>query len=606
MPRFDEMPEYRNREKRTTHDLSHKYGFTATVAHLLPVFHDFLNPGETVDLSFQYNLRTQPLQSAAMVDINSHVEYFFVPMNLLFEPFGNKYFNIRDSYSSLYNLGVGQSAMRELPVLNFNEFIEFLLDNQNDTVPEGFENWRNSVIRLFDHLGYNTQYIIHGSDPDAGVPVNWNPSVFPYPILAYNCIYQYYYRLDTRQNFDQFSFNWDRFYNTSTPIGNSEGVFPYIQLYYRPLENDYFTDVKVSPIVDVLNLDYKSSLNTVNNWLTRSSSVRSYPVIKSGSVGSSGVDILHNAPSGIGNTPANSTVTEFGFNTDYSGETPFSTLQPNGYDINTANIRALFANEKLWSITGRARKHYDDQVLAHFGFKVPHDPKHEISCFGHDKGKIHIGEVIQTAQAYDPNSESFGGLGEIAGKGYGSMQNKPHRFTAPCHGVVMAILSFTPDYTYGGSYLKANAVSKPEDFFIPEYDHLGMQPLFGYEGNPQEVSSRNSIVGWQYRYEQWKRRFNRVSPAFTGVGSLDSWMLDKKPNKAVNAVNTESYINYLYKPSDLNQIMLVNYVTTNMVLESGELDQATLFDGDPFVVDGYIYCKKVSIMSDYSLPRLDA
>ena len=40
-------------------------------------------------------------------------------------------------------------------------------------------------------------------------------------------------------------------------------------------------------------------------------------------------------------------------------------------DIRYANIRAMFANEKLWSITGRAKKHYDDQTLAHFGFEVP-------------------------------------------------------------------------------------------------------------------------------------------------------------------------------------------------------------------------------------------
>lgn len=77
MPRIDEMPQYRARLSRTTHDLSHKFGFTATVAHLLPVFHDFLQPGETVELGFNYNLRTQPLASAAMVDIKSHVEYFF-------------------------------------------------------------------------------------------------------------------------------------------------------------------------------------------------------------------------------------------------------------------------------------------------------------------------------------------------------------------------------------------------------------------------------------------------------------------------------------------------------------------------------------------------
>ena len=33
-----------------------------------------------------------------------------------------------------------------------------------------------------------------------------------------------------------------------------------MQLHYRPKEDDYFTNIKVSPIVDVLNLNVKNSL----------------------------------------------------------------------------------------------------------------------------------------------------------------------------------------------------------------------------------------------------------------------------------------------------------------------------------------------------------
>ena len=41
----------------------------------------------------------------------------------------------------------------------------------------------------------------------------------------------------------------------------------------------------------------------------------------------------------------------------------------------------MFAVEKLLRITGRARKDYDSQVLAHLGFKVPHDVKHELTSW---------------------------------------------------------------------------------------------------------------------------------------------------------------------------------------------------------------------------------
>lgn len=590
MPRIDEMPEYRARLKRTTHDLSHKFGFTATVSHLLPVFHDFLQAGETVELGFSYNLRTQPMQSAAMVDIKSHVEYFFVPAFLLYEPFGNMFYNVDEQYSTLFPAhNATQHIQSALPVLDFNDFLSEMQAEDSQVV--GFEEWICHCYRLFDMLGYNNTHM-----NQSGVTDNWNPNVFPYPILAYNCIYQYYYRLDTRERFDQYTFNWDEFYQT--PLVQSANIINWqqlIRLHYRPKDSDYFTDVKVSPIVDVLNLNSKNSLEFADLWLSRDSytdsSSNNTKVLSSGSVGyNSGATTA--SVSGLNSSnPSNSIQTNFGFNVGF--KTGASTV--NGLDISTANIRAIFANEKINSITGRARKHYDDQVLAHLGFKVPHDPKHQISCFGHDRGLIHIGEVISTADT------ASAGLGEIAGKGYGSLQNKSHKFTAPCHGVVMAILSFVPEVTYAHTYLKANAVTDRNSFYHPEYDSLGMQPLFGYEGTITDYANRNTIIGWQYRYEQWKRRYNRVSKAFAGVGNLDSWMLDFSAPQSSNVANTNNNYEYLHQPQELNQIMLVNYVDS-----VPGADETHVYDGDPFIIDGFVHCKKVSTMSDFSLPRLDA
>lgn len=602
MPRIDEMPEYRAKLGKSTHDLSHKFGFTATVAHLLPVFHDILNPGETVELGFQYNLRTQPLQSAAMVDINSHVEYFFVPLTLLYQPFTSMFYNINDQFSSTIP---SNDIPKDFPVILMDprdtpdgkSFHEVMQSLDSDVV--GFEEWFNHCYRMFDHFGWNNMDM----NEAGGSSTNWhNPNVFPWQWLAYHCIYQYYYRLDTRELFDHSTFNWDRYYNIPVVDSGSIDFKKLFRIHYRPVDNDYFTDVKVSPIVDILNLNY-GELGVVNDWLTRSS-IGLNAVVGSGSEGTVGDNYGSVSPFGAPSTdPFQKVQTQFGMRQN-NVDNYYGTFASNGLDIGTANIRAMFAAEKLWSITGRAKKNYDDQTLAHFGFKVPHDVKHEISCFGHDRGQIHIGEVISTSNVAVDSSGAItgsGGLGEIAGKGYGNLNAKPHKFTAPCHGVVMAILSFTPVITYGYGYLKCNAVTSPNDLFKPEYDHLGMQPLFGYEGHPEEYADWSNIIGWQYRYEQWKRRYHRVSAAFRGTGSLDSWMLDFGAPTSVNVADTNNYMQYLYAPQSLNQIMLVNYVDVSTFP-----NESTMYDGDPFVVDGYIHCKKVSTMSDYSLPRLDA
>lgn len=589
MPRIDEMPDYRAKMPKSVHDLSHRFGFTCTVAHLLPIFHDFLNAGETVNLGFDYKLRTQPLQSAAMVKLNTHVEYFFVPMQLLYEPFGSMYYGLNDNYSS--NFPVNQNSNNVLdsfPVLDFNVVQTQLVGNLTNTV--GFENWYNHCYRLMDFLGFNCldMQLAPGN-------TNVNPNVFPYQLLAYHCIYQYYYRLDNRERFNQHAFNWDKYYATLTVNPSLVESQTLMQLHYRPKDDDYFTNIKVSPIVDVLNLNIKDNFEVANNWLTRNGIQGniSGSVLTQGRVGSTGSGDLVSPMYDV--NPSTNISTNFGFRAVTTG----NPNQPiyNGLDINTANIRAMFASEKLWSITGRARKHYDDQTLSHFGFEVPHDVKHEITCFGHDRGQIQIGEVISTADTTNA------GLGEIAGKGYGVLESKRHKFTAPCHGVVMAIFSVVPELTYGDTFLKANVMTSRSDLYQPEYDHLGMQPLFAYETNPGDFSTWTNIIGWQYRYEQWKRRYNRVSKAFSSTGSLRSWMLNIRPASSINAPNSNAnYLGFLHNPSELNQIMLVNYIPT---FTTGQADTAVL-DGDPFVVDGYIDCKKVSTMSDYSLPRLDA
>lgn len=589
MAKFDEMPDFRANLPRQTHDLSHKFGLTATVAHLMPVFHDFLNAGETIDLGVSFNLRTQPLQSAAMVDISSHVEYFFVPMFLLYEPFGSMYYNINDQFSSFYTLNNNKVVQTKFPVWNWSELYNTLVTSRSQSAYYGAQTIGTSSYRLFDLLGFNVHNWMKQEDG------TWNPNVFPYQLLAYHCIYQYYYRLDTREEFDSRTFNWDRYYNTDVVSLTSEEVGKLCSLRNRPKDDDYFTNVKVSPIVDVLNLNFKDSLDIAKNWLSRPTVVtntESGNVLSSGNVGGAGVAPL------INQSPDETIVSQFGFNVlSQGGSLSFS----NGTDIGTANIRAMFATEKLWSITGRAKKHYDDQTLAHFGFKVPHDPKHEISVFGHDRGEIHIGEVISTS-----GTETTP-LGEIAGKGYGTLNARSHRFTAPCHGVVMAIMSFVPKVTYGNTFGKYNVMTSREDLYTPEYDHLGMQPLFGYEIDPNDSSQRNTIIGWQYRYEQWKRRFNRVTSAFTSNGNLDSWMLDFAAPGGENTANQNSFFyNYMHLPNELNQIMLVNYVTNIPEGNDGYTYDSNVYNGDPFVVDAFIKCKKVSTMSDYSLPRLDA
>ena len=611
----DLMPSHKAQLPRSSHVLSHDFGFTATTGHLLPVFHTIMNPGDKINLGFDFNLRTMELESAAFADLVTHVEYFFVPMQLLYQPFDNVIYDVQDQFSS--NFSYESKAV--LPLLDMSTVYTRLYNQRSApflVYPETntpIESCGQNSIRLFDMLGLNPIPIAVGTTNPQTSTAYYMPNIFPYQLLAYNCIYEYFYRMDSREIFRSDLFNFDKYYNTPLVQYFEKDIY---SLKYRPLRNDYFTDVKVSPIVDVLNLNDKTQLDVANQWLSRSDftvlSGITQPVLRSGTVGSnSGLNNSDYSPLDYVNfNPSDSIQTNFGFTLASRNISNGSLV--NGMDINTANIRAMFANEKLWSITGRAKKNYDDQTLAHFGFSVPHDVKHEITCFGHDEGKIHIGEVISTA-----NTE-LSPLGEIAGKGYGQMSSKRHSFTAPCHGVVMAIFSVECVHNYEAGLLKANAVASKYDFYIPEYDHLGMQPLFNYESSDLVGDSNaGNIIGWQYRYEHWKRRYNRTSGAFRNTsGTLKSWIPTYQRylgdvstgaiGKDSDSANLPSYDAFLNFPTDVNQIFLAQYQGIWSTAYEGNYDWAKIYDFDPFVVNSHIDAVLVSTMSDYSLPRLDA
>ena len=143
-------PEHRAQLPKTGHNLSHKFGFTAPPAYLLPVFHDILNPGETVNIGFNFDLRTMPLQQAAMTKLKVHTEYFFVPMQLLYEPFADTYYGINDKFSSNFANDVSSNRF---PVVNMTGLLTAMRQARTTYDESIGESLGSMWIRLLDMFG---------------------------------------------------------------------------------------------------------------------------------------------------------------------------------------------------------------------------------------------------------------------------------------------------------------------------------------------------------------------------------------------------------------------------------------------------------------------
>lgn len=594
------MPQHVAHLPRTGFDMSQSFAFTSSTGMILPVYQDILNVGETVYLNGSLFARTQPLVNAAMADVDVYLDWFFVPIPMLYQLFPSIRYQTNDYFSSVFKYEIDNYGTT-LPLTDFNAMMDEIpnvtLDYAADTSSafnggvygSSFDCLGKSIFRLLNHIGMNPFGILHSETPGTAWPDVDNPTVFPLFLMSYQAIFQDYFRIEDYEARDVRCFNADSQYDQmSQPSHQFNLASGLCQLRYRPRHKDYFTSVKISPLASSVNLLNSDNTN-IGDILAKVDSFISNNMPHAASPN------YTLSPMGQGARDYNATQTRYNSNALYS----------------TGDIRSLFAAEKLLRIIGRSKKDYDSQVLAHFGYKVPHDVKHQLSHLFEQHALLHIGEVVGTADTYDAGSGTGSALGAVSGKGYVNIpqRQQSYKFTAPVDGVVMCVYSSVPRFRYYNTYDKQNAITSRLDFFTPEFDKLGMQPLYGFETAFGYIGSAKRL-GWQFRYQQHKQKYDRVSEAFR-VGQNDqnyysSWVLAHDSFLSVQVSvgdydqpKTESFY---VSPLDMNSIMQMKY--SPAWSSSYKIMPWQMFDTDPFINDFKASVKKVSTMSTTGEPDL--
>ena len=269
--------------------MDNEFAFTSSTGMLLPIYHDLLNAGETVHFKADLFARTQPMVTAALSDVDVYIDWFFVPMSMLYTAFPNVRYMTNDFVSSFWLASENRPSDGSLPVFPLNDFFAGLgaddYSSATNVLIDGgynanFDCLALSIFRLYNHLGYNPYGIFDNSLYRSRIQtlglMTSNPSVFPYALLAYQAIYQHHYRLDDREQLRVNSYNVDKTYD----IGDSNESVWFL-LHYRPWNLDYFTSLKVSPMMASVNMlggGTSSStpanlLSQVNNYLYNITSV---------------------------------------------------------------------------------------------------------------------------------------------------------------------------------------------------------------------------------------------------------------------------------------------------------------------------------------------
>lgn len=544
--------------------MSRRVLFTSSVGHLLPVLFDYLSPGDKAVLNEQLYTRTAPLTSPAFCRIKEHVEYFFVPMEQINSFFGQAFYGISDVRSSALLENEKYSSASSLPILSFGSSIDDLISDIFTVIGahsgvkfsvsnDGNVNWKANVgdlcydmfgipvifntLRLLDMLGYGHNFFNQSSTAQGqGTGTRFlNIDAF----AVYQKIYYDYYRNSQFEGNNVFAYNYDfamrdglKFSDylsaRSFPLGVGGYVTSMLSLRYRPLKKDFFTNVLSSPLF-ALRPSSSVNPNSYNINTPASNSINSYLL------SAYGVQLQN--PGITDSTLANNAGVSS--NSNSGVVTPFSTVLTGEYTIpSVQTLRLAYAYDKMMSITQRAGKHYDDQTLAHFGVKVPQGISGECYFLGGHTSDLNIAEVVATAAGNNEGNTSS--LGELAGRGYGaSNRNKDIKFTAPCHGYIMAIYSACPEISYSSFGLnRLHTYCSINDFPHPEFDNIGMQPLWLYQINNSSYYNGDGdytpvnaakFYGWQYRWSELKMSYDVTSTGF--VETLQNWAVNYLPGK---------------------------------------------------------------------------
>ena len=258
-------------------------------------------------------------------------------------------------------------------------------------------------------------------------------------------------------------------------------------------------------------------------------------------------------------------------------------------------------------LAGGNSKRDTGKHAAHFGWKRPKGVDGRVYYLGTDESRIDVGEIASTSDTLSSDGTSGAQLGTLAGKGAGFKEGKAKfEFTAPCHGVLMAIYSAVPIADYEASIDKLLNYITIDNLYIPEFDDLGLQALYtsqlalASDGSPIDGRYTN-FIGFQYRWSELKQKYNSIHADF--LETMPDWVVNR--NRRISNISDYNLNTWLYCiPNALDSITEVSYIPTFTADWRNELKNTTIFSRDPLMHWFSIHCYKTSTMSMFSLPNL--
>lgn len=526
---------------RNGYDLSSRKVFSAPAGALLPIGVWECNPTEKFSFKVDDFVRTQPLNTAAFARCKEYYHFFFVPYRALWQHSdkfftgvtnGDRMFD-RPSFLNQLKGDEGNFVPSSMPSFYLDELHRLLISKDAELSREATSLTRSPGM-LFKTGGVDFSDKIEKSKVEFGkLNLSEKDALgYSYTYGAFRLLHMLGYGIDDKgrvfypEIFEKAPADLDPMAKALTYFIPHNLANPFRLLGYQRIYNDFYRNqLWEKPVPYTFNVDWCNSnvkLNLSAAEIYQCCQLRYRHWTKDFYTG---VYPTASYNEGIFNLP-NYTNSNANINKSNDGVSAASS----GI-ISTSDIRAMFALEKMLERTRAANGlDYSNQIAAHYGFKVPESRRDVAQFIGGVDNTIVINEVMSTANSsIDGTSKTGSVVGQVFGKGIGTMSSGRIDFEAKEHGMIFCIYSISPQVDYDARQFDPfNRKFKREDYFQPEFENLGYQPLIQsdvcFGGSPAKpLEFGNDILGYTPRFSEYKTSRDMLYNEFMTGGSLNAW-----------------------------------------------------------------------------------
>lgn len=561
------VPKVKNHVSRNAFDLSQRRIFSSKCGEILPCFIQDCLPGDKFRVNAATFSRTAPLNTAAFVRLKQYYNFYFVPYRLLYRDFPS--FVVQQSKSSKAATDINADVVvpSQLPYVTEHQLMHITRSSYSgdgNTAPlpltsSLIKNFFTPVAtsrmlatrKLLQYLGYYKTTRVPFGD---GEWQDNNSRLSLFPLLAYQKVYNDFYR------FSQWENEQANTYNVDYMSGRSDMNIPIANLFVHNDETGWYPASHKPNMFDMryVNFTKDTFLGVVpNSQFGAVSSVQTgdlskvyiqslAPSTKRKLVGFDGLNDIGS----VDNVPPAGQPAEVNRTHVRIADDSDSTVQ--SFDI--LSLRAAQAKQKFLEVTLSNNSDYKSQIEAHFNVNVSSLQSGLCDYIGGFSSDFNINTVTNTNLADENAKANYAANGFVQGNG---------KFDFVCreHGLIIGVTYTLPFVDYNVIGYDAPVLrTQYSDFALPEYDKLGYESvdprlLCGdlytgrYEGKPL------STLGYGPRYYDYKTNYDVV------LGDFNKEQGGTQPN-FVCALSSES--KFVKQFTDITPIGLHQITFDNM------------------------------------------